>query len=192
MAMSKELLEILACPETKQPLTFAAPTLLERLNNRIRQGQLTNRRGTSVTALLTVVWCVKMGSISIPFGMIFPLCLSTKPFHSPGKRDLYHCPSSSYKDLCGKTPGKHDLRQYKIASNANHNIRQRGATRQAVDDTIRQPWDAEPQLNKGAEAVFITKCLTMCETIAPQTVGRERTAAQCTMRCGGGASCSAR
>ncbi len=49
MAMSKELLEILACPETKQPLNFAEPTLLERLNNRIRQGQLTNRRGTSVT-----------------------------------------------------------------------------------------------------------------------------------------------
>jgi len=47
--MSKELLEILACPETKQPLNFAEPTLLERLNNRIRQGQLTNRRGTSVT-----------------------------------------------------------------------------------------------------------------------------------------------
>ena len=49
MAMSKELLEILACPETKQALTFAAPALLERLNNRIRQGQLANRRGTSVT-----------------------------------------------------------------------------------------------------------------------------------------------
>jgi uncharacterized protein len=52
MAMSKELLEILACPETKQPLTFAASALLERLNNRIRQGQLTNRRGTSVTELI--------------------------------------------------------------------------------------------------------------------------------------------
>ena len=49
MAMSKELLEILACPETKQPLTFAESVLLEHLNNRIRQGQLTNRRGTSVT-----------------------------------------------------------------------------------------------------------------------------------------------
>ena len=47
---------------------------------------------------------------------------------------------------------------------------------------IRQPWDAEPQLNEGAEAVFITKCLTMCEKIAPQSVSRERTAAQHTMR----------
>ena len=49
MSISNELLEILACPETKQPLTLAASTLLARLNDRIRQGQLTNRRGTAVT-----------------------------------------------------------------------------------------------------------------------------------------------
>ena len=48
MVISKELLDILACPETKQPLTLAEPPLLTRLNDRIRQGQLTNRRGTSV------------------------------------------------------------------------------------------------------------------------------------------------
>ena len=49
MTISKELLDILACPETKQPLTLAEPTLLARMNDRIRQGQLTNRRGTPVT-----------------------------------------------------------------------------------------------------------------------------------------------
>ena len=49
MAISKELLDILACPETKHPLTLAEPTLLARVNDRIRQGQLTNRRGTLVT-----------------------------------------------------------------------------------------------------------------------------------------------
>jgi len=49
MAISKELLDILACPETKQPLSLAAPTLLASLNDRIRQGQLTNRHGTPVT-----------------------------------------------------------------------------------------------------------------------------------------------
>src|SRR5262244_2491852 len=123
-----------------------------------------------------------MDSISIPFETISPLCSSTKPFHSPGKRDLYHCTSSSPQHLRGKTPGKHGLRRYKIASNANHNIRQRGATREAVDDSIRQPWNAEPQLNEGAEAVFITKRLTMCEKIAPQNVSREHTTAQRTMR----------
>ncbi len=48
MAISKDLLDILACPETKQPLTLAEPPLLARLNARIQQGQLTNRRGLTV------------------------------------------------------------------------------------------------------------------------------------------------
>lgn len=49
MAISQELLDILACPETKQPLTLADAALLTRLNDRIQQGQLTNRRGVAVT-----------------------------------------------------------------------------------------------------------------------------------------------
>ncbi|MCZ6875233.1 MAG: hypothetical protein O7G88_17200 [bacterium] len=49
MALSKELLDILACPETKQPLTLAEAALVERLNERIGQGQLTNRGGEQVT-----------------------------------------------------------------------------------------------------------------------------------------------
>lgn len=49
MAISQELLSILACPETKQPLVLADPALLAKLNMRIQQGQLTNRRGTAVT-----------------------------------------------------------------------------------------------------------------------------------------------
>lgn len=48
MAISKELLDILACPETKQPLTLAEPALLDTLNQRIRQGTLTNRGGSPV------------------------------------------------------------------------------------------------------------------------------------------------
>ena len=49
MAISKELLEILACPETKQPLTLAEASLLTALNSMIRQGNLTNRGGATVT-----------------------------------------------------------------------------------------------------------------------------------------------
>jgi uncharacterized protein YbaR (Trm112 family) len=49
MAISKELLEILACPETKQPLSMAEASLLTALNDRIRQGDLTNRAGGKVT-----------------------------------------------------------------------------------------------------------------------------------------------
>lgn len=49
MAISQELLDILACPETKQPLRLADETLLQTLNERIRQGRLANRVGASVT-----------------------------------------------------------------------------------------------------------------------------------------------
>ena len=49
MPINKELLEILACPETKQSLTLAEADLLATLNERIRQGKLSNRSGQPVT-----------------------------------------------------------------------------------------------------------------------------------------------
>lgn len=49
MPIHDELLEILACPETKQGLTLASPALLSTLNARIQQGTLHNRQGTPVT-----------------------------------------------------------------------------------------------------------------------------------------------
>ena len=49
MPISKELLDILACPETKQPLKLADARLLESLNERIRQSRLCNRGGATVT-----------------------------------------------------------------------------------------------------------------------------------------------
>lgn len=48
MAISKELLDILVCPETKQPVTLAEEALLDKLNARIQQGTLTNRSGVTV------------------------------------------------------------------------------------------------------------------------------------------------
>ncbi len=49
MPISQELLAILACPETKQPLTLATADLISNMNARISQGQLINRAGKSVT-----------------------------------------------------------------------------------------------------------------------------------------------
>ena len=49
MPISQELLDILACPESKQPLTLASAELIESLNARIRQGTLTNRAGKPVS-----------------------------------------------------------------------------------------------------------------------------------------------
>jgi uncharacterized protein YbaR (Trm112 family) len=43
-----ELLEILVCPETHQPVRPAERELLDRLNDAIRSGSVTNRGGDEV------------------------------------------------------------------------------------------------------------------------------------------------
>jgi uncharacterized protein YbaR (Trm112 family) len=49
MPVSAELLEILVCPETKQPVSAASPAILQRLAGEIAAGRLRNRGGTVVT-----------------------------------------------------------------------------------------------------------------------------------------------
>lgn len=46
--ISKELLDILICPESRTPLTAADPALVDRLNAAIRAGQLRKRCGEKV------------------------------------------------------------------------------------------------------------------------------------------------
>jgi uncharacterized protein YbaR (Trm112 family) len=47
--VDQTLLDILVCPETKQPLRPADDPLLERLNAAIREGTIVNRGGATVT-----------------------------------------------------------------------------------------------------------------------------------------------
>lgn len=49
MPISQELLDILACPETKQPLSLASDDVIQTINARISQGCLSNRAGQPVT-----------------------------------------------------------------------------------------------------------------------------------------------
>jgi uncharacterized protein YbaR (Trm112 family) len=44
-----ELVNILACPESKEPVTLAEPAVIERINAAIRAGKLRNRGGEAVT-----------------------------------------------------------------------------------------------------------------------------------------------
>jgi uncharacterized protein YbaR (Trm112 family) len=48
MSVSAELLEILVCPETKQPISVAGPDVLARVNAEIDAGRLRNRGGETV------------------------------------------------------------------------------------------------------------------------------------------------
>ncbi len=45
MPIDDELLEILVCPETRQPLALASADVLEPLNREIEAGRLRNRGG---------------------------------------------------------------------------------------------------------------------------------------------------
>ena len=53
MPISAELLEILVCPETKQPVSQAPADLIERLNTEIQGGTLRNRGGEPVSGPLS-------------------------------------------------------------------------------------------------------------------------------------------
>ena len=50
MSVSPELVEILACPETKQPVAPATPEQIAAVNARVRDGSARNRGGNPVEA----------------------------------------------------------------------------------------------------------------------------------------------
>jgi len=53
MGVSPDLLEILVCPETKQPVALAGAEILERLRRDVAAGTLRNRGGQPVTQPIT-------------------------------------------------------------------------------------------------------------------------------------------
>jgi uncharacterized protein YbaR (Trm112 family) len=53
MPVDSLLLEILVCPETKQPISLAGDDVLGRLNAEIDAGRLRNRGGETVTQRIT-------------------------------------------------------------------------------------------------------------------------------------------
>jgi len=46
--INPELLKIMCCPETHQPIAVADPALIEKLNQLIAAGQLKNRAGQPI------------------------------------------------------------------------------------------------------------------------------------------------
>jgi uncharacterized protein YbaR (Trm112 family) len=49
MAIDQQLLDILACPETKESLALADETLIAKLNAEVEAGTLKNRAGETVS-----------------------------------------------------------------------------------------------------------------------------------------------
>jgi uncharacterized protein YbaR (Trm112 family) len=73
--VSKELLEILVCPETRQPITSAPDELVAALNAKIAAGQLTNRAGQAVKTRFTGGLIRQDGQFLYPIVDDIPLML---------------------------------------------------------------------------------------------------------------------
>ncbi len=73
--MTPELLDILCCPETRQPLRLAGPELIERLNRALAAGSLLNRRGQPVAEPLTAGLIRQDGRFLYPIFGTIPVML---------------------------------------------------------------------------------------------------------------------
>ncbi len=75
MTIDPELLEILVCPETGQPLTVASAELLERLNATVEDGSAVTRGGEAVTQPVTEGLVREDGRVLYPIRQGIPIML---------------------------------------------------------------------------------------------------------------------
>jgi len=73
--LDKELLEILACPETKEPVALASDELVARLNARIDKGELVNRGGEKVAERIEAALVRHDGKVAYPVRDGIPIML---------------------------------------------------------------------------------------------------------------------
>ena len=75
MPVNPELLEILVCPETKQPVRPAEADVLERVNQRVDAGELRNRGGDAVASRLAEALVREDGRVLYPVDDGIPVML---------------------------------------------------------------------------------------------------------------------
>jgi uncharacterized protein YbaR (Trm112 family) len=75
MSVSEELLEILVCPETKQPIALASQEVLSNLARDIEAGKVRNRGGEKVTQPITEGLVREDGKILYPVDDGIPVML---------------------------------------------------------------------------------------------------------------------
>ncbi len=75
MSVHPDLVEILACPESRQPVRLAEAELLDRLNRLIEAGQIRNRGGARVEKRLAEALVREDGQVLYPGGEDIPVML---------------------------------------------------------------------------------------------------------------------
>ena len=75
MPVSPELVEILVCPETKQPVAMASDDILAQVNERISAGSLRNRGGEKVEKAVSEALVREDGKMLYPVDDGIPVML---------------------------------------------------------------------------------------------------------------------
>ncbi len=75
MPLPDDLLSILVCPETKEPVRAAGADLLERVNGAIERGTLINRGGETVRDRLEEGLVREDGAVLYPVRESIPIML---------------------------------------------------------------------------------------------------------------------
>jgi uncharacterized protein YbaR (Trm112 family) len=75
MPVSSDLLEILVCPETKQPVALASEDVLALVNEKIAAGTLRNRGGDAVEKTITEGLVREDGKVLYPVDDGIPVML---------------------------------------------------------------------------------------------------------------------
>ncbi len=92
MAVDPQLLKILACPETKEPVSLAADEIIEKLNNLIESKKVINRGGEPVTDRMDAGLIREDGKYLYPIRDDIPIMLIEEAIELPPLNEFLNLP----------------------------------------------------------------------------------------------------